>query len=105
MRDQEESGRPVIVGGGGGKTRTRPEEELRLELPPNDEETLLGSLEQKLGKITEVVEERTVGEEVTSIVYTKLKLKLKTKTGDQHCLHGRGGQGAEFGGQDRLPDR
>ena len=37
---------------------------------PNDEETLLGSLEQKLGKITEVVEERTVGEEVTSIVYT-----------------------------------
>ena len=40
-----------------------------MELP-NDEETLLGSLEQKLGKITEVVEERTVGEEVTSIVYT-----------------------------------
>ena len=76
MRDQEESGRPVVVGGGAGKTRTRPEEELRLELP-NDEETLLGSLEQKLGKITEVVEERTVGEEVTSIVYTKLKLKTK----------------------------
>ena len=68
MRDQEESGRPVVVGGGANKTR-RPEEELRLELP-NDEETLLGSLEQKLGKITEVVEERTVGEEVTSIVYT-----------------------------------
>ena len=67
VRDQEESGsgRPV---GDGGRTR-RAEEELRLELP-NDEETLLGSLEQKLGKITEVVEERAVGEEVTSIVYT-----------------------------------
>ena len=67
MRDQEESGRPVVVVAG-NKTR-RSEDELRLELP-NDEETLLGSLEQKLGKITEVVEERTVGEEVTSIVYT-----------------------------------
>ena len=69
MRDQEESGRPVVVASGAGVKTRRPEEELRLELP-NDEETLLGSLEQKLGKITEVVEERTVGEEVTSIVYT-----------------------------------
>ena len=61
MRDQEES----------VKTASGVLKEARTEEVPNEADALLGNLEQKLAKISELGEEsRTIGEEVTSIVYT-----------------------------------
>ena len=61
MRDQEES----------GKAASGVLKEARTEEVPNEADALLGNLEQKLAKISELGEEsRTIGEEVTSIVYT-----------------------------------
>jgi len=61
VRDQEES----------GKTASGVLKEARTEEVPNEADALLGNLEQKLAKISELGEEsRTIGEEVTSIVYT-----------------------------------